>query len=274
MNDPLGLRETLTGIFQDMAAFVADFIPRLVTGIVVFLLGWILAKVLERILRTTFLRLKIDAGLDRIGITSMFRSLGVRGSLSESTSRLVYYLVLILFVQSAATAVGLDSIAHAITAFFAYLPSLVAAALLMLFGNVVAQFAGKAVSRSAGDSGVDYAPALGRLVTGSVLFIVAIMAITQLGIDTAMVRTVVIISLSGLAAGLALSFGFGSRDSTRNLMAGFYARKSFRVGDEIRIGEIEGRLSAISATRALVETEDGRIVSVPNRRLAEEPVVR
>ena len=111
------------------------------------------------------------------------------------------------------------------------------------------------------------------MVSGAVLFVAAIMAITQLGIDTAMIRTVVVIGLAGLSVGLALSFGLGSRETTRNLMAGFYARKLFRMGDEIAVGEVRGRLTAITATKTLIEV-DGRSVAVSNSRLAEEAVTQ
>ncbi|GJM43485.1 MAG: hypothetical protein DHS20C21_03270 [Gemmatimonadota bacterium] len=273
MNVPFGLTETITEIFRGLGQFVAELVPRLVTGLVVFLLGLLIAKIVERILRTTFVRLRIDALLDRVGITDTFQSLGIQGSIGESVARMVYYLIVILFLQNAADAVGLAPISNAITSFFAYLPNLVAALLVMVFGNVVAQFAGGAARRSAEDSGVDYAPALGNLVSASILFVVAIMAISQLGIDTAMIRTVVVLSLAGLSVGMALSFGLGSRETTRNLMAGFYARKLFKMGEEIEVGDVRGTLTSITATKALIEV-DGRTVAVSNVRLADEAVTQ
>jgi small-conductance mechanosensitive channel len=271
MSDGLGLKDTLLEIFQGLVAFVADLVPRLITALVVLLVGILLAKVIERILRTTFARVKVDTLLEKIGVTKTLRSLGVKGSLSESTARMVYWLLLILFVRGAADSIGLTIVSDAIGSFFGYLPNLVAAFLVVMLGNVVAQFAGNAVRESASDSGVDYAPALGRAVTAGILFIVTIMAISQLGIDTEMIRTVVVIGLAGGALGLALTFGLGSREVTRNLMAGFYVRRLYRVGEEIEVEGMRGTVAAVTPTQILLQV-DGRTVTVPNRRLLEETV--
>ncbi len=271
MNDGFGLKDTLLEILEGLVGFITELVPRLVTGLVVLVIGIIVAKIIERILRTTFFRLKVDSLLDKIGITRTARSLGVRGSLSESTARMIYWLLVILFVRGAANSVGLAIVSDAIGSFFAYLPNLIAAFLVVMLGNVVAQFAGGTVRQSAADSGVDYAPALGRAVTAGILFIVTIMAISQLGIDTEMIRTVVVIGLAGGALGLALTFGIGSRDITKNLMAGFYARRLFQVGEELEVGGVRGVLTAITPTQILLEV-DGKTVSVPNRCLLEETV--
>ena len=269
MNDGLGLRDTLMEIVHGLVEFAADLVPRLVTALVVLVLGILVAKIVERILRTTFVKLRVDTALEKIGVTRTVRSLGVRGSLSESTARTVYWLLVILFLRGAATSIGLTIVAEAIASFFGYLPNLVAAFLVVMLGNVVAQFAGGAVRQSAADSGVDYAPALGRAVTGGILFIVTIMAISQLGIDTEMIRTVVVIGMAGAALGLALAFGLGSREVTRNLMAGFYVRRLFEIGEELEIGDLKGTLTAVTPTQTLLEI-DSKTVSVPNRRVLED----
>jgi small-conductance mechanosensitive channel len=271
MNDGFGVRQTLVEIFDGLVRFVADLVPRLVTALVVLAIGVLLAKIVERILRTTFVRLRVDALLEKAGVAQTVRSLGVKGSLGETTARTVYWLLVILFVRGASDSIGLDIVSDAIGSFFGYLPNLVAAFLVVMLGNVVAQFAGGAVRESAADSGVDYAPALGRAVTAAILFIVTIMAITQLGIDTEMIRTVVVIGLAGGALGLALTFGLGSREVTRNILAGFYARRLFRIGDDMEIDGLRGTLVAITSTQCQLEI-DGRIVSIPNRRFLEDVV--
>ena len=271
MSENLGLADSLREIGDGLMRFVVDSVPRFVTGLAVLLVGWILAHILRRILSTTFVRLRVDHALERLGVNGMMQSLGFRGSLSESTAKLVYWLVFVLFLKSAALIMGLVPVADAITSFFDYLPRLIAAFLVMLFGSVLARMAGQAVQRSAEESGVDYAKPLGRAVNGGIVFVVAIMAITQLGIDTQMIRTVVVISLAGAALGLALSFGLGSREVTRNLMAGFYARKLFRVGAEVEVGGARGTLTAITPTRTLL-AHDGETVSVPNQVFLNEVV--
>lgn len=68
-----------------------------------------------------------------------------------------------------------------------------------------------------------------------ILFVVGVMAIGQLRFDTDMVRIVTICALSGMALAFGLAVGLGTRDITRNVLAGVYARKIFRPGDPLEI---------------------------------------
>jgi small-conductance mechanosensitive channel len=266
-----GTETAPTEKMNQVGDFVVLLLPRIVTGLVVLLIGLILAKLVQRMLRGTLLRLKFDEMLERFGVDNLLKSIGLRGSASRGIARAFYYLLVILFVQAAATIVGLTSVSKAISSFFRFLPVLVTALLIVLIGNTVAQFARRAVEESARESGVDYAPALGRAVGAAISFIVAIMAIAQLGIDTDMIRIIVIVWLSGAALAFALSFGLGSWPVTRNIVAGFYLRKLLRVGEELEVEGARGRLGGITATKTLLE-EDGRTAAVSNYKLLEKTV--
>lgn len=271
MEQGFSLKTAVTDVLASLSAAFADFLPRALTALLVFLLGLLLAKLAAKAIRTAFRRFRIDELLERVGAVEVLQKCGLRNAPGEILAQLVYYLLILLFVQSAAAAVGLAAVADAVTAFFAYLPNLVAAALVFLVGLLVAQFASGVVTRSAQDSGVEFAPVLGRAVSTLILFVVAVMAITQLRIDTEVVRSTVMIVLSGLALALALSFGLGTRDVTRNLVAGFYARRLFEVGEPIEMAGRKGTLAGVTSTQTLIE-EDGRLTAVPNAVFLDEVV--
>ena len=261
----------LTSVLESLTTAFADFLPKALTGIGVLIIGWLLAKILAKAIRTSFDKFKINDLLERLGLTATLKRLGMQDSPGNLLAKLTYFLILTLFIQSAAQSVGLVAVSGAITAFFAYLPSATAAALVLLVGLLVAQFASGAVTRSARDSGVEFAAILGRIVSGLIIFVVGLMAVTQLQIDTEVIRSVVLVILTGCALALALTFGLGSRDITRNLVAGYYARKIFEPGEPIEIQGRKGVLAGISPVHALIE-EDGRLTTIPNSVFIEEAV--
>ena len=271
MNGDFSLKTALASVLDHLSEALAGFVPRALTALVVFLLGLLLAKLAARGIRSLFSRLKIDDLLDRVGFTAVLKRFGLRDAPGVVLSRLVYYLLILLFTQSAAQAVGLTAVSDAIASFFSYLPSLFAAFIVLLIGMMISQFAGGAVTRSARDSGIEFAPVLGRGVAALILFVVGIMAVSQLRIDTRVIHMVVQLLLGGVALALALSFGLGTRDVTRNMVAGFYARKIFIVGEEIELDGQSGMLVGITALQALIE-RDGRTISVPNHVFIEQSV--
>ena len=131
----------------------------------------------------------------------------------------------------------------------------------------------RTVARSAEDSGIEYASSLGTIVSGVIIFIVGIMAVSQLQIDTDIVRIVTICTLCGLALAFGLSFGLGSREVTRNILAGFYARRLFEAGDDIEIKGERGKLRSITPTQTVIDKDTGSVI-LSNHVFLEEVVRR
>lgn len=271
MNGEFGLKTATLQVMNTLIEAVADLVPRLLTAIIVIMVGVLIARIAEKAVRVAFDRFRLNDLLDRVGVIATLKRFGLQDSPGRLLSRTIYFLLIILFVQAVTRAVGLDAIAEAISSFFTYLPNLIAAFLVLLLGMMVAQFLAGAVSRSAADAGVEFAPLLGRIVSALILFVVAMMAISQLKIDTAIVRSVVLVLLGGFSLAFALSFGLGSRDVTRNILAGFYVRKLFRVGEPVEIAGERGTLAGVTALHVLIE-RDGETLAFPNRRFLDDVI--
>ncbi len=122
------------------------------------------------------------------------------------------------------------------------------------------------VSRAASESGIDFASSLGSLVSALIIFVLGIMAVAQLRIDTEIIRLVIACVLGGIA----LAFGLGTREITRNIIAGFYARKIFNVGQELEIRGERGVLRSITPTQTLLVQPDETVVAVSNASFLED----
>ena len=228
------MQQQLQQMLTDLQQTAVSAVPRLLVGLLVFAGLFVAAKLVERLLKAVLVRIKVDSLLEQAGVDKALQRIGIRQSLNLILPRLAYLLLLFLFARSAADAFGSKAISDAIASMFGYLPNVVAAILVFVVGTSVSQFAGRTVTQAAEDSGIEFARSLGSLVSGLILFVVGIMAISQLRIDTND-RIVTICTLSGLALAFGLSISLGTRDITRNVMAGFYARKVFRPGDALEI---------------------------------------
>jgi small-conductance mechanosensitive channel len=266
------LTEHLAIAYRDLVSAITGVLPRIVLGVVLAVGLVLAAKAIRRLARVACQRAKVDQLSETLGLTELVKRLGVRAPASEWIPSLVYAGVLLLFTQTGATMLGLTPIADSIRAFFSYLPNLVSAIAVLLAGSAAADFAGNAVRRSAEDSGIDLAPTLGSVTSGLILFVTGIMALAQLKIDTDMIRIVTICALGGIALAFGLSLGLGSRDVTRGMIAGFYARKILRPGDRLAVDGASGTLVAITPTQTVIETEGGDHVAVANARFLDTAV--
>jgi len=249
------MKDKLIQAFTSLGDSIIAVVPKVLVGILLIVGALLVAKIIERSLRYMLTKARFDSLVGKVGVDRALR-LGLRQELSTLIPRLAYFLVLLLLARTAVDALGLTAISSAIGTFFGYLPNVVAALLLLILGGALGQFAGDTVARSAEASGIEFAPSLGKLVSGLVVFVSAMMAIAQLKIDTDIVRIVTSFILGAGALAFGLSFGFGTRDIVRNIAAGFYARKILTIGRPLEIAGQRGTLRAITATHVILESGD------------------
>jgi small conductance mechanosensitive channel len=80
------------------------------------------------------------------------------------------------------------------------------------------------------------------------------------------VRVVDVLGSLGI---ISVAVGFAFKDVLENLLAGvlILLRDPFRSGDQIRVGEHQGRVEGITVRETLLKTFDGDLVLIPNARV-------
>lgn len=247
------------------------WVPDLVIGLVLALVALVSAKVAEVVFRVVLRRVRLHQFLERVGIADTLQRVGLGRSIDDVLPRVLYFFVLFLFIRTGAQELGLDAIAEVIGAALGYLPNVLAAVLILLLGSAAARVLGTYVATSSREYGVEYAASLSRFVSGVVVFVSGVIAVTQLRIDTAIVSLVVGCVLAGLALAFGLSLGLGTRDIARNIVAGYYARKILETGRTVEVSGEKGVLLAITPTQAILKQND-QTVSIPNDALLAQTV--
>ncbi len=271
METTLLIKNELIETYQELLSSVIGAAPGVLTGLILLIVALVVSKLVERLLRGFLSRVGIDSLAQKLGLSQAVGQIGIRQPMSQLLPRLIYFLLLFLFARTAADGLGLTAVSQALGSFLAFMPNMVSAILILLLGSLAGQFAGRAVGQAAKNSGLDAGSALGSAVSGLILFIAGIMAFSQLRIDTDIIRIVTLCSLGGLALAFGLSFGLGTREVTQSILAGFYARRVFTVGQPIEIQGQRGTLKAITPTLTLLD-QDGKTVSVANHVFLHEAV--
>lgn len=112
---------------------------------------------------------------------------------------------------------------------------------------------------------------LGAIVRNLMIAIVLIVTVDHLGFDVTLLVNLFTALMTIVVAGLVLAFSWGGRDVARNVLAGYYVRESFRLGDRLVVDGHAGRLEEIGTISPRLVTESGAVV-VPNSRWVEASV--
>ena len=267
------LGELILNSLANLGAQFASFAPKIAGMFTILLIGWIIARIAQAATAKLLVRAKLDQAGGYLGLNEILEEAGIQRPLSGLISRLLYWLVLLTFVLPAAETLGLTSVATATNLLIAFLPNVIASLLILMLGLLLARFIGNAVSSGAAASEVPYSHTLGLAARGSMIAVVSIVAVEQLGVKSSLLQWSLIAVLAAVLFSIAFSFAVGSRDVVSAILAGYYLRKSIREGATVEVLGRRGTLARIGPVDTLFRSED-RDWSVPNSQLLNAVVER
>ncbi|MDE0284793.1 MAG: mechanosensitive ion channel, partial [Gammaproteobacteria bacterium] len=173
---------------------------------------------------------------------------------------------------SASETLGLENVSRTINTFVEYLPNVIAAALIVVLGLLLAHFVRTVVETATEGLGFGYARAVSRLAYIVLIAVVGILAIDQLGVETGLLDRVVEIILVAAGAALAIALGLGTRGVAKSIVSGVYARDLYKSGSKLQFGDYEGTVDSVGSITTSIRTGDGELIHIPNDHLLRKVV--
>ncbi len=217
-----------------------------------------------------------QAALDRVGRRGAGASAVGAAHLGESVPALVgqfvYWLIFMVAVAAAFELLGLPVVGRVGERLAAFVPGALTGVAIVLVGMVVASLAGGVAAAGAASAGVRYAGAVGRAAQMLFLVVALLLGLEQIGIHGELIAVLLAVVMAVALAGAALAFGLGARTAVSNIVAAYYVTQMYRVGQTVRVGEIEGRILRSTSTAVILDTKDGQ-VHVPASVFSEQPSI-
>jgi small-conductance mechanosensitive channel len=190
--------------------FVA-FIPALLGALVVFIVGWLVAMALGRIVTRILQAIQIDKIFDQLGIMKAVHKSGLDWEFSGFMGWIVKWFLLIAFFLAAADILGLSEVAVFLTAILAYIPNIFVAALILVIAALVSDFLEKLIKASIKAADFSAPKVVGVMVRWSVWIFAFLAVFNQLGIASTLINTFFMGFIAFLALAGGLAFGFGGQ---------------------------------------------------------------
>lgn len=263
--------EIIQNAFSNMVANAIDYVPRLITALIILLAGWLLAKFVATVVQRLGEKVRLEDLLLRTGIKAGLEKAQINRSGTQLLGMLLYWIIFLNFILIALESMGLDAAVTPLRSLIAFLPRLLAALATLTAGVLLAQFLGKAAQAAMSSMGVEFHQEVGQGVNVLLIIMIVIVVLEQLGINASIMTNIFTNVITLAVAGLALAFGLGGRDVARSVLAGYYAREQFALGDRVNIDGEEGTLEAIGPLNAEIRLGSERLI-VPNTVLTETAV--
>src|SRR3989344_4723386 len=218
MNGNIG--DTLFSSLNRSFASAIGYIPNLLAGIVILLIGVILGSIVKRIVLEIFSALNIESYLKKYGIPEAKREFQWSNLLAE----IARWFIIILFLIPTADVLGLPQITTLLNTFLLYLPNVFVAAILLLVGFALSRIAHDVVLASTRDFAADGSQAIASIVRWAILVFIMLAALNQLGVAIDLIRILFtgFVAMLALAGGIA--FGLGGQETARIILDGLRKR--------------------------------------------------
>ena len=203
---------------------IATFFPKLLAVIVILFFGWICAKIacvgVKRILDLTH----FDKFADKSGIEAFMQHSEFNLTLSGVISMVVYWLVILLFIITGANTLGLSEVAQMLHHLANYLPKIIIAILVLIFGTLLARFINRLVFAWLHGIKFEGALAISTSAEYAIQIFALFVALEQLDIATQLITALFVIVFGAVFLALAIAFGLGGKDWAAKIISDFNSR--------------------------------------------------
>lgn len=202
------LLESLRNTWGEIVAILPD----LALALVLLIVGWLLAKLFRRFAIRVMKAARVDELAERSGLDDFLVQGGVEHTTITLIGGTVYWLILAAVFVALLDALGLRTAEVLLNRLANFVPNLVVAVGILVFGSLLSRVVGGLVLSYLSNIGTAAAEPIGALARYALLVFVVFMAAEQLAIRTEVLVSAFQIAFAALCLAAALAFGLGGRD--------------------------------------------------------------
>ena len=179
-----------------------SMLPGLLAAIIVLIVGYFVAFLLGHGLKILLEKLGLNRWLYQSAVSRAIGHTNVSAFLGE----ILKWYIFIIFLQVAVDLLQLGTLSNLLNTFVLWLPNVIAAIIILFVGVALAHYIEMRMKAHTKMRGMNLSAVLAKLV---IIFLVAIVALKQIGIDVSILENTFLIIIAALGLGIAIAIGIG-----------------------------------------------------------------
>ncbi len=191
------------------------FIPGLLAAIIIFLIGWIFAVIIGKLVAEILTRIKLNQFFERAGWKTALEKAEMKVNPADFIGAIVKWILVITFLYAAVGVLGKPFIAfkELLGGILGYMPNVVVAAFIFVVAVIIADIVEKVIRAAVEGIKVGYGHVVGAIVKWAIWLFAILAILQQLKFDLAdWLFELIKIAFVGVVAMLAIAFGLGGKD--------------------------------------------------------------
>jgi hypothetical protein len=189
-----------------------QFLPQLFIGIMLMLIGWVIAKLLRKGIIVFLKLIRFDVAADKSGIEDFLLKGGVQHTAVNILANLFYWFLMFALTLAVLHSLGLDAAKELFNRIIFYIPNVAVAVLVLMFGMLLAKLIRGAAFTYLTNVRITGAEFVSTITYWAIVFLVVTIALQQLSLGGQILISAFEIAFGGLCLGLAIAFGLAGKE--------------------------------------------------------------
>jgi len=205
--------DTTVVALQNLWIGFIDFIPSLIGALIVFIIGWVVALAIGKLVAEVLKRIRFNQIFEKGGWKSALGKADIKVDASEFIGAIIKWVLMIVFLAAAVEILGFNQLTLFLTVdVLPFLPNVVVAAFIFVVAVIIADILEKVVRASIEGVKAGYGSVAGIIVKWSILVFAILTILYQLGIGATFMADLFrgVVAMIVIAVGLA--FGLGGKE--------------------------------------------------------------
>jgi len=249
--------------FESLTAMgekIMSALPNIIGAILILIIGWLITKTVIYILGKLLKVAKLDKLTEKVNKLNLFGNANLDFNITKTILIFVKWILFLVFLIIASDIMNWTIVSVEIGNLLRYLPRLFSAIALFMIGIYVAKFVRNGINAFYKSFDLNGAKIISSVVFYIIAVIITVTALNQAGIDTTIVTNNITAILGAFLLAIAIGFGLGSKEIVADLLRSFYSRKTYEIGDTIKINNYEGTVVSVDSISMVLKTQNGKIV--------------
>lgn len=204
---------------------IAIALPKIIGALLILLLGWIIAKLLKKAIVKLLLLVRLNTLSEKVGIEKFLKQGGLKKTAVDLIGSLFYWIIMLTVILAVFNSLQLNSAQDLFNSIILFIPNIIVALVILLFGLYAAKFISTVLSSSLKNMNDKTAEFIEKTAYISIVIFTVFLVLGQLKIAQEIITNAFILVFGAICLAFGLAFGLGGKEYASDILKNIKTKK-------------------------------------------------
>lgn len=222
------MKEQVQIFFESSQQFlneIAIALPKIIGALLILLIGWIIAKLIKKAIVRLLNLIKLNTLSEKVGIEKFLKEGGLKQTAVDLMGSLFYWIIMLTVILAIFNSLQLTSAQELFNSIILFIPNVIVALIILLFGLYAAKFIANVLSSSLKNMNDKTAEFIEKIAYISIVIFTVFLVLGQLKIAQDIITNAFILVFGAICLAFGLAFGLGGKDFASDILRSIKTKK-------------------------------------------------